>query len=155
MKPSVAIVPLKQLDRPGNRKLLKNYKSWEFAPIKLSSNHQDAEILFSLPPDPLHTNLLGAGNDACDKLEHYFPDEMINFYAENHLKKSGQGPGGKFNGPSIKHILKDEILDQLENILPVSASAFITHLIEIWKPTELLFEVKQFVKVKLWMFFIG
>ena len=53
---------------------------------------------------------------------------MENFYAENHLKKSGQGAGGKFNRPSIKHILKEENLCQLENMLPVSASAFISYL---------------------------
>ena len=76
----------------------------------------------------LINNLLGAGNDVCDKLETNYPNEMENFYAENHLKKSGQGAGGKFNRPSIKHILKEENLCQLENMLPVSASAFISYL---------------------------
>ena len=109
-------------------KLLKNYKSCEFAPIKLSSHLQDAEILYSLPPDPIHTNLLGAGNDACECLEKHFPAEMFNFYAYNPLKKNGQGPGGKFDGPSIKFILREEILCQLENLLPVNASSFISYL---------------------------
>ena len=84
--------------------------------------------MFSLPPDPLHNNLLGAGNDACECLEKHFPAEMMTFYAYNHLKKSGQGPGGKFNGPSIKHILREDILSQLENLLPVNASSFISYL---------------------------
>ena len=35
----------------SNRKLLKNYKSCEFPPIKLSDHLLDVEILFSLPPD--------------------------------------------------------------------------------------------------------
>ena len=62
-----------------------------------------------MPPDPLHNNLLGAGNDACDCLERHFGSEMIK-YSENHLKKSGQGPGEKFNGPSIEYILQEEVL---------------------------------------------
>ena len=56
----------------GNRKLLKEYKSCEFPPIKFSNHLQEAEVLFTLPPDPLHNNLLGAGNDACDCLEKHF-----------------------------------------------------------------------------------
>ena len=40
------------------------------------------------------------------------------FYPKHNLKKSGEGPGGQFNGPSIKHVLKEEILVDLESILP-------------------------------------
>ena len=43
------------------------------------------------------------------------------FYPKLHLKKSGQGPGGKFNGPSIKNILKDEFLKLLEELLQLAA----------------------------------
>lgn len=80
-----------------------------------------------MPPDPLHINLLGAGNDVCDCLERHFSSEILEFYAENHLKKSGQGPGGKFNGPSIKYNLREDVLIILENKLPVSASSFINY----------------------------
>ena len=74
----------------SNRKLLKKYKSCEFPPIKISNHLQDAQVLFTLPPDPLHNNLLGAGNDACDCLEKHFESEMsktiLKFYSENHFK---------------------------------------------------------------------
>ena len=40
------------------------------------------------------------------------------FYPRHNLKKSGKGPGGQFNGPSIKHILREENLVDLETILP-------------------------------------
>ena len=38
------------------------------------------------------------------------------------------GPGGKFNGPSIKFILREDTLIELEEILSESASPFITYL---------------------------
>ena len=44
------------------------------------------------------------------------------------VKKTGQGPGGKFNGPSIKEIIKEKNLEMLENILPEEASPFITYM---------------------------
>ena len=44
---------------------------------------------------------LGAGNDACESMERQFPTQTCEFYLKNHLKNSGQGPGGKFIGPSI------------------------------------------------------
>ena len=62
------------------------------------------------PPDPLHVNLLGCGNDVLECLEKFFPLEIQKFYKEHNLKKSGEGPGGKFNGPSIKFILREENL---------------------------------------------
>ena len=54
--------------------------------------------------NPLHINLLGAGNDVRECLEKHFPNDMDNFYKSLHLKKSGQAAGGKFHGPSIKCI---------------------------------------------------
>ena len=57
-----------------------------FPPIKFSNHLQSAEILYILPTDPLHNNLLGAGNDACDSLEKHFESEMLKFYSENHFK---------------------------------------------------------------------
>ena len=56
------------------------------------------------------------GNDACDCLERNFGSEMMKYYSENPLKKSGQGPGGKYNGPSIKYILQEEVLVSLEKL---------------------------------------
>ena len=102
-----------------NRKQLKNYKSCEFDPIPLRKDQGKQEVIFLLPPDPLHINLLGPCNDILEKMENLWPVEMKEeFYAKHHLSKSGGGPGGQFDGPSIKHILKEESLIDLEIILP-------------------------------------
>ena len=82
-------------------------------------NQGNKLTLLQMPPDPLHVVLLGPVNDVMDKLETLYPCEMVEeFYKVNHLKKSGEGPGGKFNGPSIKHVLKEETLSNLEETLP-------------------------------------
>ena len=82
-------------------------------------NQYNLPTLFVLPPDPLHVVLLGPINDVMDKLEQLYPLEIKEeFYPKHHLKKSGEGPGGKFNGPSVKHILKEESLIDLEETLP-------------------------------------
>ena len=39
------------------------------------------------------------------------------------MKKSGEGPGGKFAGPSIREILKEHRLQQLESILSTNSIA--------------------------------
>ena len=54
-------------------------------------------------------------NDALECMEEKsFPEVMGAFYKENNLSKTGEGPGGKFNGPSIKFLLREESLLQLE-----------------------------------------
>ena len=50
------------------------------------------------------------------------------FYKKYHLKKSGEGPGGKFNGPSAKIIVKEDTRENMSDILPIEASPFITYL---------------------------
>ena len=52
---------------------LKNFKSCEFKPIPLRKDQEDVAVLFQLPPDPLHVNLLGCGNDALECMEKFFP----------------------------------------------------------------------------------
>ena len=47
------------------------------------------------------------------------------FYLRHHLNKTGEAAGGKFNGPSLKTVLKN--LDDLEDELPESASSFIDY----------------------------
>ena len=42
---------------------------------------------------------------------------------KNHLNKSGEGPGGKFNGPSVKHIIIESSFKQLEELLPIFPTA--------------------------------
>ena len=61
-------------------------------------------------------------------METLWPEQMKQTYKSNNLKKSVDGPGGKFNGPKIKHIIHDETLEEIENLLPAEASSFITHL---------------------------
>ena len=83
----------------------------------MKNGKENEPIIGLLPPDPLHTNLLGPGNDAIEALESKHPHEMKAHYLNNYLKKSGEGPGGKFNGPSICTLLKECNLNHLETIL--------------------------------------
>ena len=78
-------------------------------------------VILLFPPNPLHLDYLGAASDAIDNAENKYPCEMREeFFAKHNLKKSGGGPGGKFAGPSIKKILQEENLVDLEIILPDS-----------------------------------
>ena len=91
-------------------------------------NGQDnVEVIFTLPPDPLHCNLLGPMNDAVSKLESYYPCEMENFFKNLSLKRSRQGPGSQFNGPTLKTILQEDSLKMLYSILPVNGYALISY----------------------------
>ena len=54
--------------------------------------------------------------------------KFISFIKKHGLKKSGDGPGGKFNGPKVKHIIKDTTLEELEQILPNEEILFISYL---------------------------
>ena len=110
----------------GMRKNLKNFKNAEFKPMTLKTNAGDEWVAKTLPPAPLHTNLLGPVNDALEKLEKHFEEQMEVFYKVHCLNKTGQGPGGKFNGPSIKEILRN--LSELEDKLPSEAFPFIEYL---------------------------
>ena len=47
------------------------------------------------------------------------------WYKNHSLKKSGQSAGGKFHGPSLKYILRDEVLSDLEDFLGDEAENFI------------------------------
>ena len=77
----------------NNRKMLKHFKSCEFKPIPLRKDQEDVAVLFQLPPDPLHVNLLGCGNDVLECLEKFYPLEIKKFYKEHNLKnlESDQG----------------------------------------------------------------
>ena len=51
----------------------------------------------------------------------------MEFYYKSHcLNKTGEGPGGKFNGPSLKLVLKN--LKNLGDILPIEGFPFIEYL---------------------------
>ena len=47
------------------------------------------------------------------------------YYQKNNLKKSGDGPGGIFNGPKCKFIISEEGLEDLENYLPYETAPYI------------------------------
>ena len=79
-----------------------------------------------MPPAPLHTNLLGPGNDVLEKMEEVYDEQMELFYKVHCLKKTGEGAGGKFNGPSIKTVLKN--LKDLEDMLPMEGFDFVEYL---------------------------
>ena len=59
-----------------DRKNLKNFKNVVFQPIKLKEDTGDEWVGKTLPPAPLHTNLLGPGNDVLEKMEEIY-DEQI------------------------------------------------------------------------------
>ena len=108
-------------------KIKKIKKNCEFEPIKLKDNNEDEWVAHTLPPDPLHTNLLGPVNDLMDKLEELWPIEVKDiFYKAHYLNKNGEGAGGKFNWLLIKTIIKN--INDLEEILPEEAGDFIKYL---------------------------
>ena len=53
---------------------------------------------------------------------------MVQFYKKHNLSKTGEGPGGKFNGPSIKYILREDKLYELDELLPTEAAPFFNYL---------------------------
>ena len=69
-----------------NRKNLKNFKNVEFQPIKLKENTGDEWVGNTLPPAPLHNNLLGPGNDVLEKMEEIYDEQMELFYKVHCLK---------------------------------------------------------------------
>ncbi len=59
-------------------------------------------------------------------LKDYKREDMELFYRVNCLNKTGEGPGGKFNRPSIKTVLNN--LKPFEDILPTEAFPFIEYI---------------------------
>ena len=43
-------------------------------------------------------------------------------------KKSGDGLGGKFNGPKVKHLMSEEVLEEMESLLTPEGVSFINYL---------------------------
>ena len=56
-----------------DRKQLLKFKSYEFKTIKLRNVYENEPLLFQLPPDPLHVNLLGPAVDALNKMKEFYP----------------------------------------------------------------------------------
>ena len=108
----------------SDRKQLMNFNSVEFPPLYIHEGQEDMDVIQLYPPPVLHTGILGPGNDCLTQLEGYFPQEMEAFYSEHHIKSSG--PGGQYNGPTIKKILQNHQgkLDQLANIVSKGGDDF-------------------------------
>ena len=65
----------------GNRKKLMEHKNVEHKAIQLKTvTNVNEEVILTLPPEPLHTNLLGPVNDVMEVLEKLHPDEIHKFY---------------------------------------------------------------------------
>ena len=115
---------IENLDIAGDKEVHKCHKCHNTFDSKHSlgvhiSNEGEIPVILLLKPDPLHINILGPPNDVLELLEELYPVEMKDeFYVRHNLRKSGEGPGGKFNGPSIKYILREEVLKDLESTLP-------------------------------------
>ena len=78
-----------------DRKQLPKFKSCEFKPIKLRNVDENEPLLFQLPPDPLHVNLLGPAVDALNKMKAFYPAEMEFWYRKHNVHKSKKCSGGK------------------------------------------------------------
>ena len=57
--------------------------------MKLKEDVGDEWVAKTLPPEPLHTSLLGPGKDALDKLEELYDEQMELFYENHCLNKNG------------------------------------------------------------------
>ena len=111
-----------------NKKNAKNFKNCIWKPMKLSEGSEDIPIIFKFPPDPLHVNFLGPINDCIEKMESLYTEEMNTFMKKHSISKSGTGPGGQLNGPSIKIILRETSLIELESMLPEEAEHFVSYM---------------------------
>ena len=63
-----------RLHGDGKRKILQEHKNVEHKAIQLKTiSNEDEEVILTLPPEPLHTNLLGPVNDAMEVLGKLHP----------------------------------------------------------------------------------
>ena len=118
-------------DSGSERKHLRNFDSVEHMPMYIHENQGNMSVLELYPPPQLHTGILGPGNDVLTNLEKRFPQEMAAYYTQFHIK--GSGPGGSFNGPTIKAILENRQgrLEKLSEIVlkyGIKYTLFIEHL---------------------------
>ena len=115
----------------SNRKQLKNFKSCEFQPIPLRKNHEDDAVLFQLPPDPLHVNYLGCGNDALECMEKSFPEVMGAQLGGKLGPASSWGPGLRLvtgnSGIQMSEPLATWSVGEL--VVPVSPIEILSHVL--------------------------
>ena len=100
--------------------------------MQVTENMENIPISKMYPPPQLHCGILGPGNDCLKKLEQIFPVEMAKFRKDRHIK--GSGPGGDYNGPTLKSIMANTNgkLDDIERIVDEKGSGgeirFVYHL---------------------------
>ena len=54
--------------------------------------------------------------------------DLKDFEKKHHMKESGSGLGGDFNGPTIKNLLKEKTLNDLTEYLPKKLLPFVNYL---------------------------
>ena len=96
--------------------------------MKIKNVKDEEEIMLTYPPDPLHANIIGPGNDCVDLMESIWPEQMKHFFQNHSLHRSGDAVRGKFSGKNIKFILKEKHLQELSQVLPVEAESFLNYL---------------------------
>ena len=115
-----------------SQKSLKQFYSVKHLPMQVTEDMEDIPISKMYPPPQLHCGILGPANDALKKLEQIFPAAMGEFKKERHIK--GSGPGGDYNGPTLKSILGNTNgrLDDIQKIVTENATGgeirFVEHL---------------------------
>ena len=88
------------------------------SPIDIMSDEDDTWTLALYPPPVLHTVLLGGPNDLLLALKKKYPGQYAKFLDRFGFQMS-EGQGGRFNGVTIRDILKTErILEDLKAWIP-------------------------------------
>ena len=115
-----------------SRKSLKKFFSVKNLPMQVTDDMDEIPISKMYPPPSLHCGILGPANDTLKKLESIFPVQMSEYRKVRHIK--GSGPGGDFNGPTLKSIMGNTNgkLDDIKKIVEENGRGgefrFVEHL---------------------------
>ena len=92
----------------------------------MKNMHIDSWVGKHLPPDPLHVNVLGPPKNLFDLMEKVFSKEKVtDFYRRHNEKRSGDAPGGKFDGKAIKNLRSEEASEDLKQNFPAEKEPFV------------------------------
>ena len=72
-------------------------------PLYIDKNQENLPVIALYPPPQLHCGIHGPVNNIIEKLEKLFPADLAKYCALFHIK--GGGPGGQYDGPTLKKIL--------------------------------------------------
>ena len=104
------------------------------SPIDIMSDEDDTWTLALYPPPVLHCVLLGGPNDVLTALKKKYPGLYAGFLDRFGFQMS-EGRGGKFNGVTIREILRsDRVLQDLKNWIPdkIIGEAVVAYLKATW-----------------------